>query len=266
MTETSTHTYRPVRDFFSGFARVELWWRLAWAEINQIYRRTFIGIAWIMISFMMFIAVKIFVFGAIVKAEPGVFELWVTIGFWVWLYISGSVIDGCNVLIRAKPWILGKQISLGVFIAENSARHFISFALSSIVVIVLFLVYKVPLQPASVTAMGGLIMLQLNNMWVQMFFGILCLRHRDIIHFIGAIMRVMFFLTPILYMPDQLGKRAVFLDFNPFTHYLAIVRDPLLLGTIPVKSWIIVCCITVAGWFAGLLLVKYRSRTVPFWV
>jgi len=85
-------------------------------------------------------------------------------------------------------------------------------------------------------------------------------------HLVRAIMQVMFFLTPILYMPRQLGEKAAILDYNPFTHYLAIIREPIVYGTIPEKSWIIVGAITVIGWLFAFYLIKTRARNVAFWV
>jgi len=44
--------------FFKGFLNAPLWWRLAWADMGQIYRRSIIGVFWISLSFIMFVGVK----------------------------------------------------------------------------------------------------------------------------------------------------------------------------------------------------------------
>ena len=103
-------------------------------------------------------------------------------------------------------------------------------------------------------------------MWVHIVLGALCARHRDILHLVQAVMHVMFFLTPILYIPKQLGPKAAVLNYNPFTHYLAIVREPVVNGIIPQLSWTVVICITIVGWIAALYTLKYKTRNIAFWI
>ena len=79
-------------------------------------------------------------------------------------------------------------------------------------------------------------------------------------------MRISFFVTPILWMPEMLPNRAVFVDFNPFFHYLELVRAPLL-GNVPqATSWFTVAGITVFGWLITLeLFRRYRGR-IAYWL
>ena len=79
-------------------------------------------------------------------------------------------------------------------------------------------------------------------------------------------MHVMFFLTPILYLPKSIGPKAAILNYNPFTHYLAIVREPIVNGRIDQLAWTVVICITIAGWIAALVLLKTKMRNVVFWI
>jgi len=79
-------------------------------------------------------------------------------------------------------------------------------------------------------------------------------------------MRVMFFLTPILYMPEQMGDKAYLLNYNPFTHFVALIRDPIVLGSFPYLAWIVVVAITIIGWISALTVFHIWGRRVPFWV
>ncbi len=255
-----------LKSFFSGFLNVPLWWRLAWADMNQIYRRSIIGIFWISISFIMFIGVKIFIFGEIAGLDTAMYSLWVTIGYAIWTFITASVTDGCNVFVTSRSWILGTQLSLGTFVAENIMRHLIGFGLVSLVSLALLVFHSWDQSWVTLTIIPGFLILVLNSMWVHIAFGILCTRFRDLLHLVRAIMHVMFFVTPILYLPQQLGPKAFIMDFNPFTHYLAIIREPLVNGAVSSLAWIVVTCITIIGWALALYLVKTRSKNLAFWI
>lgn len=253
--------------FFSGFLNASLWWRLAWADMNQIYRRSIVGIFWISISFLMFIGVKIFIFGAIGGIEDiAMYSLWVTIGYAIWTFITASITDGCNVFVSSRSWILGTQLSFGTFIAENVMRHLIGFSLVLLVSLGILIYQSWAQSWVTLTIIPGFLVLILNSIWVHIVFGIICTRFRDLLHLVRAIMHVMFFVTPILYIPSQLGPKAAILNYNPFTHYLAIIREPIVNGTISSLAWIVVSVITVIGWCLALYLVKTRAKNLAFWI
>ena len=50
-------------------------------------------------------------------------------------------------------------------------------------------------------------------------------------------MQIAFFLTPIIWKPEQLGAAARLLPFNPFFSLLEIVRAPLLGSVAPAGVW-----------------------------
>ena len=56
-------------------------------------------------------------------------------------------------------------------------------------------------------------------------------------------MQVVFYLTPIMWLPNLLPERAgmYMLTFNPFFHLIEIVRAPLL-GQLPsTQNWLAAC-------------------------
>jgi len=253
-------------NFFRGFANTSLWWRLAWADMSQIYRRSIIGIFWITLSFLMFVGVKIFIFGALGTADISEFSLWVILGYAVWTFLAASINDGSNVFVTSRAWILGTNLPLSTFIAQNITRHLIGFFLVSLISVAAVFYFDWDQTMLTWTVVPAVFLLIINSMWVHIVFGLICARYRDVLHLIRAIMHVMFFLTPILYMPKQLGEKAAILDYNPFTHYLAIVREPVVNRVFPELSWIVVICITIIGWAAALVLLKTRARNVAFWI
>ncbi len=256
-----------ISSFFEGFKNVSLWWRLAWADMNQIYRRSLIGIFWISLSFVMFVGVKIFIFSAVMgDVDIRVYSLWVIIGYGVWQFITSSVTDACTVFINARSWILGTKLSYGTFVAQNITRHMIGLFLISLISLGAIFLYKYEQSWITLSIIPAIFVLMLNSVWVHIVFGIISTRFRDFMHLVRSIMHVMFFVTPILYMPSQIGPRAAILNYNPFTHYLAIIREPIVNGRISELSWTVVICITIAGWVAALALLRTKLRNVVFWI
>ena len=75
-----------------------------------------------------------------------------------------------------------------------------------------------------------------------------------------------FWLTPLVYFPEQLGQKRFIAEYNPFTHMIALVREPLMGGTPTLNDWAIVLAIAILGWIGTLLFfARYRARIV-YWL
>jgi ABC-type polysaccharide/polyol phosphate export permease len=73
-------------------------------------------------------------------------------------------------------------------------------------------------------------------------------------------MQIVFFITPIMFRPTQLGHNGLVLMLNPFAYLLEIVRDPLL-GVTPNALAFVVCAImAVVG---SLLILPCAGRYAP---
>jgi ABC-type polysaccharide/polyol phosphate export permease len=111
------------------------------------------------------------------------------------------------------------------------------------------------------------LVLSLNAIWMFLLVGVIGARYRDIGHLIQTMMRVLFFITPIIWIPAQLGQTGEFIALiNPFAHYINLLREPVASGTVPVLSWIIVLTITATGWVLATLVYSHNRRNIVHWV
>lgn len=255
------------KDIISGAKDWRLWTALAQEDLAQRYRRTLIGVAWVAITFGLFIGAKVVVFGNIMQVPMTEYSLYVTLGFLAWQFINASVTDGCGVFANSENWIKGVNTPLSLYIYQAIARNFFTFFYSALSGILILIIMRHPVTWKAFMIIPALLVYILNAVWLSMVFGILTARFRDILHLITTGMKIMFFLTPILWMPTQFGPGIrKYTDYNPFTHYLAIFRDPVLYDQYAWKSWIIVLAITLLGWVVGFTVFsKFRKRIV-FWL
>jgi len=106
----------------------------------------------------------------------------------------------------------------------------------------------------------------INALAVTVLLGAFCARFRDVAPIVGSVMQIMFFVSPVIWKPQQLGQAAIYLPFNPFYSLLEIMRGPLL-GTPPSRLvWFSACFYTLllcAGTWA--FFVRARGR-LAFWL
>jgi lipopolysaccharide transport system permease protein len=99
-----------------------------------------------------------------------------------------------------------------------------------------------------------------------MFLGMLCLRFRDMVPLVSNLVQIAFFLTPVMWRKEMLGRYQWAADFNPLYHFLEVVRAPLLGAQPSAASWAWVLGVTLAGYALTIVfLSRYRSR-IAYWI
>jgi lipopolysaccharide transport system permease protein len=106
----------------------------------------------------------------------------------------------------------------------------------------------------------------IDGLAAGLLLGAFCARFRDIPPIVASVMQIAFFLSAIIWKPEQIGAAARWLPLNPFFSLLDIARAPLLGGVAPAGVWIgalgYSAALCVLAW---LLFSRVRGR-LAFWV
>ncbi|MEM6625990.1 MAG: hypothetical protein AAF719_04735 [Pseudomonadota bacterium] len=239
---------------------------LAVEDIRSRYMRSFLGVGWVFVSFALFVGVKVAIFLPLSNGDVSFFGPYVALGFFAWTYVSSAIVDGCAVFIGAANWIKGSRTPKTVFILQSVIRNLFLTAVNFAVVAVVLALSGVHLTPMALLAIPIFGLFILNAIWIHMFFGAIGARYRDFVHLVQTIMRVMFFLTPVFWLPEQMGRLMDILIFNPLTHYIFLFRDPIIYGTVPMTSLWVVLGVTVVGSALALAVFAYSRRKIVFWL
>lgn len=259
-------------DLVAGWQQRRLWGHLGWQDIRQRYRRSVLGPLWITIS-MAVTAVALGLLYSQLFAQPLEFFLpYVTVGFIVWGFIQGCINEGTEVFIANEGLIKHLPSPISVHIYRLVWRQALFFVHNLAVYAVMVIAFDVEVGWASLLAIPAFALLVLNGVWAALLVGIVSTRFRDIPPVTQSIVQLMFFMTPIVWVYDQLladprtVHRARYIEFNPFLHFVEIIRRPMLGESFVARYWIVVSIITVVGWVLALLFMRnYRAR-VSYWV
>ncbi|WP_185970738.1 ABC transporter permease [Pseudoluteimonas lycopersici] len=264
--KTPSSPQATLRDWSQALRSPALWMNLALEDLRDRYRRTVLGVAWIAISFALFVGVKVLVFGQMSAASTREFAIFVTIGFGAWSFISSMVTDACGAYLHSRAWILGTAVPYPVYLLQATLRNWMVFALVMLVMAIALLWKPTPWTPTALFALPALLAYFVTSVWLSALLAPLCVRYHDLLHAVQTSMRLMFFITPILWMPGTNGMLAELARINPMTHYLAILRDPLLYNTVSFASWEVVLAINAAGLLFGSLVYASTRQKVAFWI
>jgi lipopolysaccharide transport system permease protein len=226
-----------------------------------------VGVLWISLSFGIFVSVKVLIFGMMATRIDGdYFAVYLTLGFFSWQFISQVINASPTVFLANENWIQNDPIEMPVFVFQTVARSLFDLCLTGIVVVGVLAYFGFGGGVMSLLAIPALLTYVVNALWVVLLLGVICTRYRDIAHLIGAGMRVMFFLTPIFWLPSFLDERVRdILWWNPFAHFLWILRTPVLDQAPALESWLYVGVVTILGWAAALTAFAMYRKRIIFW-
>ncbi|RBY89840.1 ABC transporter permease [Blastococcus sp. TF02A-26] len=274
VSTSPTSLRRAVLDLRQGWEQRQLWGHLGWQDIRQRYRRSVLGPIWITISMAVTAVALGILYAALFGNDLSVQLPYILVGFIVWGFISGCINEGAEVFIANEGLIKHLPSPLSVHVYRLVWRQVLFFAHNLIVYAVMLLIYPQPLDWSVLLAVPAFALLAVNGAWVALGVGIITTRFRDIMPITQSLVQLMFFMTPIVWIYDDLvnspdpaiADRARLAEFNPFLHFLEIVRRPLLGQDTLWRHWVVVLGITVVGWTLTMLVMRrYRSR-VSYWV
>lgn len=255
-------------DIVAAAGRYSLVGMLGWQDVRQRYRRSALGPFWLTISMGVMIATIGVVFGQIFKSPLQEFLPYLTVGMVLWAFISSVTNEGCTGFIAAEGVIRQLPIPLFVHMLRMIWRNIIIFAHNVVIYPIVLLAVGKPLSMTALVAIPGLVLLIVNLAWVALLLGILCARYRDLPQIVASVLQVVFYITPIMWMPNHLeGRVALYLlDLNPVFHLIEIVRSPLL-GNLPTSwNWGVSLGLGIAGWMVALIIYGRYKHRIAFWL
>lgn len=264
---SQTGPFAILRDLRDGFRHGPIWRVFAWDEIENRYRRSMLGVAWIGISYAFFVVVIVLFFRGFAAKGTNYYINHVAVGYAAFMFLMSNVTDGCHVFKASATWIKSASLPYSVYVFKGLARAFFPFVIHFGVAIIIMLIYGWRPSWSALLAAPALFVYLINAVWVQYLLGLIAARWQDVIHLIATITRLLFFATPIIWVYSETsGMRRVLADFNPFTHFVEIFRAPLIGDPIIDISWPIVLGCTAVGWIVTIIAGGYMRRRLPFWV
>ncbi len=258
---------RAFLDLRNGFLDWRLWGLLGWLDIKQRYRRSTLGPLWLILSSAIHVTAIGVIWGTLFNLPLAEFMPYICLGLLIWNFMLGIINEGCTAFTgQAAGYITQMTRPLSTYFYWVLWRNLIIFLHSFAIYVVVAIVFQIPITRFTPLALVGLPLMLAFSAWPVLLFGLISARYRDIPQIVGSLLTVAFFVTPILWKKDMLADRAYLAQFNPLSHAIDVVRDPLL-GVAPApESWIITASITLVGWVGTMVLFsRYRAR-IPYWL
>ncbi len=249
----------------------ELAWRLMVRDISAQYRQSFLGFAWAFLPPIVMAAgftlageAKIFNVGATDLPYPA----YVMFSTALWQTFVEALNGPVQAVIVAKPMLARVNFPREAIILAKVGEVLFNFAIKLILIVGLFIWFRIPVSWTVILAFVGLIHLIMLGILIGMLLSPLGVLYQDVSKGLTMVTGFWLFLTPVVYpMPSGQGLFGLLVKLNPVTPLLVTTRELATVGFIsnPVGFWV-VSIITIFGlmvtWIAFRLAMPYAIERV----
>ena len=242
---------------------------LGWQDIRQSYRRSVLGQLWITIGMAVMIAAIGLVFGLIFGTPMQIFLPYLASGIIMWGLIAGILNDGSQAFIAAEGMIKQLPLPKLAHLIRVVWRNLINTAHNIVIFPAVLLIVGGTTGWAVILWPIGLAIATLSVAGLALILSVIATRFRDVPPMVQAIVTVAFYVTPVIWMADNLGDNQLahlLLGLNPFYHLLQVARLPLL-GQMPtLENWGLAALSAGVFWAVGLAIYRKFEHRIAYWV
>lgn len=256
-------------DLKASFRSPEFWMYSSWLDIITRYRRTRLGLVWIVIPSAVFVAAIGNVYAMVMGHEPEFYMPYLAVGYLLFRFMTQCLSESGSILRTHKSFIMDGRVRMTDYVLRSIAKAFFFYVCSFVVVIAAVAWSPLTSVWSLLTVALSLPVVILNSLWLSSCMSMIGARYADSSEMVTTLMRFGMLLSPILWVGDRFppgtfGWWAV--QLNPAYHLITIVRNPILGEPIPVSSMWFVGVLTILGWCLTSIVYRRYSRFVPIWI
>lgn len=255
-----------VVDFTSGLSRWRTSFNLGLQDIELRYKRSLLGPFWISASLVATILALAFVFSGVFQQEFANYIAWLGAGLLAWQLITGLTQESAGSVVEHAGMLQNVRLPITLISGRIVIRTAIIFAHNAVAVLVTLMAFGHRFEPVALLAIPGAGAILLVGFFLCSAIGPICARFRDIPLVIQNLMQVIFFLTPIFWMPSTMSHRPAFISANPFYHMIELVRAPML-GNVPDPvNWKVTLWCGAGAVLLAIVSLTLTRRRINLWL
>lgn len=208
----------------------DLFYELVRTDFVMRYHNSVLGFVWVLLKPLLLFLILMVVFSWFFNNQDPYYKLNLLLGIIIYSYFQEAVLRGVTCLYEKSSIILKVNFPKILAISTSVVNSFISFFFSFLVFLIFWLWMK-PTGSLSFLPYFGLQILGLTGLilGINFFVSIIYIKIRDLLSISEILLRLIFYLTPIIYplsiIPDRL--RPILL-LNPLAIFITQSQNVLV--------------------------------------
>ena len=242
-------------------------------EILADNRDSKLGMLWSILDPLIQILSYWFAFGVGIRGGQPVYEVpyisWMLVGLTPWFFLSASIREGTSSIHKKVNIITKMKFPISVLQTTAIVKELFNHLVMLVVTFIFIIITGVRPQLFNFRVFYYLFCSIAFSISLAMVTSVLNMFTRDVKKAVNASMRLLMFITPILWTMEKLPEWAVkIMNFNPMFYIIEGYRNSLLFnkGIFQFKEqmiifWSIVIILFVIG---SWLMYKFKHRFIDF--
>lgn len=253
-----------LQDLAASFRTPGFWLYGAWIDTSLRYRSQAFGPVWMIMGTLVFVLVLGSLYSQVLGDTNPVYFGHLAAGYVLWIFMQQLLVQSARLFANNRNMIQNGYVKYADYELRLFVNGLITLAHNLLVVVGVMVVTQIALTSAAWVLFLTVPLLMVTLLGAAFLFSIIGARYPDFFELLQTLLRLGFFITPIIWTVSGVGKGALigpFLYLNPFYYLIEIVRGPLIYGYVP---WIEIGAVTAAAVVVWLLACAVYARAKPY--
>jgi lipopolysaccharide transport system permease protein len=253
-------------DFVRALRSKDLWLFLGKQDIRQRYRRSVLGPFWVTISTGILVGTLGFLWSNLFGQKIESYLPFYAIGQVCWVFINGFLVEATSGFSEFESIIKQANIPVSSLLLRLLWRNVVIFLHNFLIIFLVITFVGLGWSIYSLLAIPGLFLMWGFCLFLSGPIAVICTRFRDMPLIVTNILTVLFFFTPIIWLPESMRHESWVYEYNPIFHIIQVVRAPLLGSTPTVDNYLWAVASLVLAAVAFVWIIGRTRKRIPYWL
>jgi len=257
------------QDLITSLKAPGFWLYGAWIDTSIRYRSQALGAFWMVSGTLAFVLMLGTLYSRVLKNNSELYYAHIATGFVLWAFIQQSLQLSTRVYTTNDSLIQNGYVKYVDYVLRMVGAQLINLGNNLVVVVGAIVLTPVHVTGADLALLLTVPLFLLAVLGMCFFLSVVGARYPDISELMRTVLRLFFFITPIIWTHSGHGKGAVigaFIYANPFYYLIEIIRGPLVYNHVPWFAIGVVSAAIPVIWLVAALAYSRARPYIPLWI
>jgi ABC-type polysaccharide/polyol phosphate export permease len=237
-------------------------------QFKQRYRRSLLGMGWMLVGPLLNTAVLSIAFNALFRSSIAQYPVYVMVGLIAWNFFAQTTTQGIDAAISGSGLLQRVYLPRSMFVIATLGGAVINMGIALIALLIVLFTNNVPLYPTWLLLPLAITVLALFTLGITLLVATLAVFVGDVAHMYQLLVQALFFLTPIVYPAEIVPTELRWLvQLNPMSIMVDLFRALLYSGHVPdLSQWLIATGIALMVLCIGWALFAWKADECVYYL